>query len=91
MTSAPHGDDELAFAGEPDRRRDVVGGRWTDDQRRTTVDHAVPDHAGLVIARIAGPQDLAGEAVGKGRLGHQVFDSMPGRPDPAGEIIGCRR
>src|SRR3954465_11787700 len=41
-------------ARERDRASDVLGARAAHDQRRTAVDHAVVDGAGVVVAAIGG-------------------------------------
>ena len=43
-------------------RDDVVGARAPGDQRRAAVDHPVEDRAGLVVAGVAGGDELAVEA-----------------------------
>ena len=65
VAAAPHGDDELLLTGEAEGRDDVVGARRPHDQRRPTVDHAVPDRARRVVAGVVGAHDLARESVGQ--------------------------
>ena len=65
VTAAPHGDDQLLLAGEPDGRGDVVGARRPDDQAGPAVDHAVPDHPRGVVAGILRAHDFAPESVGQ--------------------------
>ena len=57
------GDPEAAFGGEPDGRRDVVGGRRVDDRHRPLVDREVPGLARRVPRRIPGQDDVAVDAI----------------------------
>ena len=61
VAAAPDGDDELLLAGEAERRDDILVPRRPHDQRRPAIDHAVPDRARGVVARVAGADDLARE------------------------------
>ena len=63
VAAAPNGDDEVLLTGEAESRDDVVGARRPHDQRRPTVDHAVPDRARRVVALVVGAHDLARETV----------------------------
>ena len=56
---------ELLLTGEAEGRDDVVGAGRPHDQRRPTVDHAVPDRARRVVAGVVGAHDLARESVGQ--------------------------
>ena len=50
VASAPHRRRKLLLAGEPHGGDDVGHARTTGDERRTAMDVAVPDLAGLVVA-----------------------------------------
>ena len=65
VAAAPNGDDELLLTGEAEGCDDVVGAGRPHDQRRPTVDHAVPDCARSVVAGVVGAHDLARESVGQ--------------------------
>jgi FtsP/CotA-like multicopper oxidase with cupredoxin domain len=63
VAAAANGDDEVVLPREADGRDDVGGSGRPHDQGRTTVDETVPDDAGALVSRIAGPNHLAGEPV----------------------------
>src|SRR5207302_11393889 len=52
-------------AGEAHRRHDVGDPGTAGDQRRTPVDHAVPDYARRVVARVAVAQQWTAQIGGK--------------------------
>ena len=56
-------DQEFTFACEGDGLTDVIGIEAAGDECRALVVHAVPDHAGAVVLRMARQQQLAGQAV----------------------------
>ena len=62
VAAAPDGDEEILLARVPKGRDDVVGMRRPGDQRRIAVGEPVPNRARRVVARVAGPDDLAVEA-----------------------------
>ena len=63
VPAAAHGHEEALLACEPHGRDDVLGARRPDDQGGPAVDHAVPDHAGRVVVRVARHDDLPGENI----------------------------
>ena len=63
VAAAADGDDELLLTGEAERSDDVVGVGRPNDQRRATVDHAVPDRARRVVTGVVRAHDLTGESV----------------------------
>lgn len=71
VAAAAHRHDEPVGAGGVDGRRDVRGVRRAGDERRAAADHGVEHLAALVIARLPGPQHLAGESLAQhsGRIG----------------------
>ena len=74
---------------EADCRDHVVCARGADDELRVAVDHAVPDNAGVVVARIVAADDLPGELIGEaadrgggGRHARRRSSQMP--------LVPCR-
>ena len=63
---------ETRIASMADRRRDVVRRRAASDERRPPIDHRVPDLAMVVVGRVAGLDDLAGEAADGRVVRHRV-------------------
>ncbi len=61
VAPASYGDRQLVFTREPDRGADIVGSGGPDDDRRISVDHAIPDGAGFVVAFVAGQDHVAGQ------------------------------
>jgi hypothetical protein len=52
VAPAPHGDQELALAGELDRGNDVSHVATADDKARPPINHAIIDFASHLIARV---------------------------------------
>jgi hypothetical protein len=63
------GDHEVLLAGMVQRELDVLGARASRDQQRSPVDRAVEQAARLVVAGIAGPDELAAERLRQRRKG----------------------
>ena len=61
VAAAAHRERQTRLLREPDRRDHVVGPRAARDQRRVAVDRPVPDLAVLVVAGVAGLDQLAAE------------------------------
>ena len=66
VPAAADRDHQPVLAGEVDRRHHVGGGARPHHQAGPAVVHRVPDRARLVVAGLAGPDDLAAQAPGKG-------------------------
>ncbi len=63
VVAAPaHRNEQVVLAGEVDRVYDVGHARRAGYERGPPVDHAVPDLAGLFVARVAGTEQLAAQA-----------------------------
>ena len=62
VPAATDGERHVVAPGEPDAGRDIVGRRGADDDARAAVDHAVVHGPSLVVARVARPDQLAGDA-----------------------------
>ena len=73
VATAAHGQLETALARETHGGRHVGGVRAARDQGGPLVDHSVPDLPGLVVGRMVGRYDLAGETLGE--CGGQVVVS----------------
>ena len=58
MTAAAHGQRYIAVAGEVDRIDHVGDTRAANDHRWSPVDHAVPDFARRLVARLTRPDEL---------------------------------
>jgi hypothetical protein len=56
---------QLAAAGEAYRRDDIGQSGAARNQRRASVDHAVPHFPGFIVARAAGTDQLAAQACPK--------------------------
>jgi hypothetical protein len=63
VPAAAYGQEHAVLAREVQRLDHVLRPRAGGDDRRTLVDHAVPDLAGLVVARVARNEDLASETL----------------------------
>ena len=63
VSPAPHRDLEVLAAREVDGGDHVRDAGAADDQRRTLVDHPVPDRACRVVARVRHGDDLAPDAL----------------------------
>jgi hypothetical protein len=61
VPAAADGDQQVLFAGEPERRDHLVDVGRAHDERRTSVRHSVPHSSRLVVAGIFREDDLAGE------------------------------
>jgi hypothetical protein len=61
VRSATYRDLQIASPTEADRGSDIGSGRAPSDDRGTPVDGAVPDGASLVISRVIGDKNLAGD------------------------------
>ncbi|MER8950940.1 hypothetical protein [Mesorhizobium sp. M0185] len=59
MTTAADGDEEALRSGEVDGRDDIAGFGAIEDSRRPLIDHAIPNSARLVIARIVRKDQIA--------------------------------
>ncbi len=65
VPAAADGDEQVVVAGEVDRGDDVGDVGALGDERRVLVDHRVVDRARLVVARIAGLDELAAHGGGQ--------------------------
>jgi hypothetical protein len=61
VAAAADRDHQLLLAGEAESRDHVVHSGRPHDERRTAVDHAVPDGPRLVVSVVLRKDDLAGE------------------------------
>ncbi|MER8967441.1 hypothetical protein NKI25_17265 [Mesorhizobium sp. M0808] len=59
MTTAADGDEEALRSGEVDGRDDIAGFGAIEDSRRPLIDHAIPNSARLVIARVVRKDQIA--------------------------------
>jgi hypothetical protein len=82
VRAAAHGDDELLAARELDGAHDVGDARAAHDERRAPVVRTVPDRARLVVARVAGRDQLAAQRL------RQLGD-RPIRDRRVGHLLGC--
>ncbi len=62
MAAASHRHQQVVGPGEVDRRDDIGGPSTAGDERGVAVDHAVPDFAGVVVARVARMEEWATQA-----------------------------
>ena len=65
MTPAADGDLEVPLTTEPDRCGDIVDAGRPHHDGRSAIERRVPDPAGIVVARVVGGNDLAGEGGAK--------------------------
>src|SRR5579859_6477496 len=63
VSAAADGDAQVVLARERDRLGDVVRARAARDQRRPPVDHRVVDGTGLLVVRVGGADQPAGETL----------------------------
>jgi len=61
VATATDRDGQVMLPGQPDRRGHVIRGGGADDQRRISVDHAVPHRPAGRVARVLGSDDPADE------------------------------
>jgi hypothetical protein len=59
---ATHGDFQTLPPRETDRGDDIAGFRAANDDRRTLIDRAVPDDAGLVVSGIFRDENLSADS-----------------------------
>ena len=62
VAAASYRHQQVVGPGEVDRRDDIGGPSTAGDERGVAVDHAVPDCAGVVIARVARTEEWATQA-----------------------------
>jgi hypothetical protein len=62
VTAAAHRQRQLALARVPDRRRDVGRRSAAGDDLGAAIDHRVEHSAGVLVARVAGHDRVAGES-----------------------------
>ena len=63
VTARPDRDLEIVLAPEPDGGGDIGDVRWPDEDRRSPVEHRVPDATRLVVPGVARRDDLATEGL----------------------------
>ena len=61
VAAGADGDLEVALSPEADRRRDVLDAGRADEDRRSPVEHRVPDATGIVVRVVARGDDVAAE------------------------------
>src|SRR5579864_4999507 len=83
MTAAAHPDLKIPIASEAHRRRDIGRTHAAGDDRRSPVDHRVPDLPCLVVAILIRQQDLSRESAAVGRqvwtiakCGYSIFHEV---------------
>ena len=65
VSTTPNGKLEILTVGELHGSDDVGDTGAADDERRTPIDHPIPDGARLVVARVGGRDDLTSGALAK--------------------------
>ncbi len=65
MATGADSQGEVVLTGEPDRGRDIRARGGPDDDRRSTVEHGVPQAAGVVVGRIGRRHDVPAERFAK--------------------------
>src|SRR5947207_1986732 len=80
-------DEGVVFAGEADRRRHIGSPGAADDQRRPTIDHAIPDDSRVVISCIAQSEQRAAQAA-RELLEFFLLDDCVGAVDGPNSEIG---
>jgi hypothetical protein len=83
VPAAAHRERQAVVAREADAVDHVRRAGAAGDQRRAAVDHAVPDHAGGVVALVAGFEQAAAQAGPQGR------DVVRRGSRGAGSVHGC--
>ena len=78
VPAAADGDGEVVSASERHALAHVRHPGAARDQGRVAVDHAVPHAAGLVVAAVAGPDQLAGQTRRPELLDHRVVEAGGG-------------
>src|SRR5918999_4440616 len=100
VATAAHREGQVAVAGERDHLRYVVRSGTAGDQGRPLVDHRVVDLAGVLVAGVLRPNQLAGESAaelaprslrGGGDCAHPVSfgvlgDGAPSHPRTAPSV-----
>ena len=81
VAAAADGDGDAVLAGEVDGGDDVGHVGAADDERRMAVDHRVVDHAGVVVAGVAGLDQLAAQR------GDQALHCRFGDDGEAGIVV----
>ena len=79
VSAAPDADLEVVLAGGTERGPHVVDARAPDDHPGSTVDHGVPDPAGVVVAGLTGQQQLPGEVLSRQGRGRHDQAPLPDR------------
>jgi hypothetical protein len=62
VTAATHGDQQILLTAEVNRSYDIGNPSTPDNQRRSVVDHPVPDHASAVVALVVRTEHIATDA-----------------------------
>ena len=94
VAAATHRGEQIALARKRHRMADVLAAKAARDKRRALVMHAIPDFAGVVVFRVSGENDRAGQAFAQlpdGRLFKFNFCAIKRDCSKARVGLGCDR